>query len=554
MSEQKSPHIKHERRTGLAKATGIVGSLTLVSRVLGLVRDIVVAMFFGAGFATDAFFVAFKIPNLLRRLVAEGSLATAFVPIFTDHLDESDESGRKAFGAVSSFTLLLTLVLTILGVLYAPEIADFFAPGFAKHPEKKELAASLLRIMFPYVILVSILALASSALNALGVFAGPAAAPAILNVALITSVLFLREHFEQPIYALAWAVLAGGVLALLPQLVLLHRRGFALHFRSPFRSEPVRRLLFLMLPSVVSASVYQIMVFINTLLASMLEEGSVSWLYYADRIFQFPLGVFSIALATAVLPSFSRLVSQGKNEEFSAQLSQTLSWVSFITIPAAAGLIVLAEPMVRTFYEHGLFDSESSLKTADALWAYALGLWSISVHTVLVRAYLANKNTKLPAYVSCISIAANICLACALMGPTASLAEGSTPDGGFAGLITSLQQSLSLYPLGHVGLALASSLATFLSAAALLALLPRLGVRVLMGGFFFSALRALAGSLVMVGVLTQVRDSVGSDLLILLICVPVGALTYAACSFLLKTPEIDDILRRARKQFSQSSD
>lgn len=537
MSQREKPKILHGRKTGLARATGTVAALTLVSRVLGLLRDIIVAVYFGAGFATDAFFVAFKIPNLLRRLVAEGSLATAFVPIFTDNLSKSDESGREAFGSIASFTLLLTLTLSILGIYFSPEIADFFAPGFAQDPDKRELAASLLRIMFPYVVLVSLLALSSSALNALGVFAGPAAAPALLNVALIISVLTMRDYFEQPIDSLAWAVLAGGVLALIPQLILLAKRGFALKFLSPFGSPAVKELLTLMLPSVISASVYQIMVFINTLLASLLSEGSVSWLYYADRIFQFPLGVFSIALATAVLPSFSRLVSEGKDEAFAHQLSHTLSWVSFITIPASVGMIVLAQPLVSSFYEHGLFDSGSSKNTASALWAYAVGLWSISVHTVLVRAFLAKKNTTLPAVVACVSISLNILLACALMGP--AVVEPSTR---FAELIVQAQQALAFFSLGHVGLALAGSLTTVLSAACLVLLLPRLGISLHFGVFSLALLRSLLASALMALSVSTVASMIDSSILTLVICVPLGALVYAAASFSLKSPELKETL------------
>ncbi len=304
-----------------------------------------------------------------------------------------------------------------------------------------------------------------------------------------------------------------------------------------------------MLPSVISASVYQIMVFINTLLASLLAEGSVSWLYYADRIFQFPLGVFSIALATAVLPSFSRLVSEGKNDAFANQLSHTLSWVSFITVPASVGMIVLAEPLVSSFYEHGLFDSGSSKNTASALWAYAVGLWSISVHTVLVRAFLAKKNTTLPAYIACFSIALNILFACALMGPAVL-----TPSTQFAELIVSAQQSVALFTLGHVGLALAGSLTTVISAACLLLLLPRLDIALNYPLFLKALLRSLIASGVMALALYFLADLFASSILTLVVCVPLGALIYAVSCFLLKTPELQEIVVLTKKQIQKSRD
>ncbi|MCB0345512.1 MAG: murein biosynthesis integral membrane protein MurJ, partial [Bdellovibrionales bacterium] len=325
----------------VARATGVVSLMTLLSRILGLIRDMAIAGFFGAGRTTDAFFVAFKVPNLLRRLVAEGSLSTAFVPIFVEEREKSHEASREAVGAVTSFTICLTGFLTILGMIFAEEITLLFAPGFATEPEQVVLSSELLRLMFPYIVLVSALALAASILNSLGKFALPALAPALLNVVMIFAVFAVAPYLDEPVFALAWAVLGGGILALLPQLMLLKKLGLELHFRNPLKSDAVRRLLKLMLPSILSASFYQFMVFINTLLASMLVEKSVSWLFYADRLFQFPLGVFSLAVATAVLPELSRHAARKNYTALNYQLTVALRWMTVVTIPATVGLMVL---------------------------------------------------------------------------------------------------------------------------------------------------------------------------------------------------------------------
>ncbi len=521
---------KKAKATGLAKASGVVAVMTLASRLLGMVRDMTIAFFFGAGFATDAFFVAFKIPNLLRRLVAEGSLATAFVPLFSEEIAKSHEDAVDALRRVATFTFVLTVALTVLGILFADPITALFAPGFITQAAKFELASTLLVIMFPYVILVSTLALASGVLNTLGEFAWPAAAPALLNICLILAILLFGNSFEPGILVLAYGVLFGGLIALIPQIIVLRKYGFSIRFSNPAGSPVVKRLCRLMLPSVISASVYQLMVFINTVLASLLREGSVSWLYYADRLFQFPLGVFSIAVGTALLPALSRAAANGEEKNFTENLERAFSWVSYITIPASAGLIVLATPLAQTIYFRGSFSQADLVHTATALCGFAVGLWSISCHAILVRCYLAKKNTLIPAIVACVSIAINLIMAICFMGsPLASDTSSA------AQIITLCQSYLPVFEFGHIGLALSGSLASFFNFYVLLLLLPRISVALPLRRTLYDILLSILCSLCMIFVIG--RCPIFSEFHImftLLFHVLIGMLTYLTTSILLR--------------------
>jgi putative peptidoglycan lipid II flippase len=290
----------------VTKAAGVVSGATLLSRIFGLLRDIVIAGYFGAGMASDAFFVAFRIPNLLRRLFAEGSLTIAFVPVFTEYLTKDGESIAFLFArsAIRLISILLAAA-AVVGILLTPLIVRIMAPGFMASPEKLELTITLTRFMFPYIFFIGLVALCMGILNALGHFAAPALAPVMLNLAMIVSVLFLSPHLQNPVYGLAIGVLLGGLLQLLLQIPFLLRKGMVFWEAANLFHPGLKRIGKLMLPAVFGAAVYQINILVGTLLASLLPDGSVSYLYYADRLVQFPLGIFAIAVATAVLPSFS---------------------------------------------------------------------------------------------------------------------------------------------------------------------------------------------------------------------------------------------------------
>lgn len=449
-----------------------MGLATLLSRVLGLARDLVIAYFFGAGLAADAFFVAFRIPNLLRRLLAEGALTVSFIPIFTEYL--ASRSKAEAFELARAVLTLLSMILaviSVLGVLLAPWIIWVFAPGFSADPDKFALTVLLTRIMFPYIFLIALVALAMGVLNSLGKFAGPALAPVMLNVGMIASVLLLSGYFDPPILALAVGVIFGGLLQVLLQLPYLVREGNLLGVSFNFRHPALRRIALLMAPAALGAAVYQFAVFINTLLASFLPQGSVSYLYYADRVMQFPLGIFAIALATAVLPTMSRQAADKDMTGLSESLSHALRLVFFITIPSMVGMIVLAEPTIHLLFQRGEFDPAATKATAQALIAYAVGLWALSAVQIVVRAFYSLQDTRTPVKVAVVSLACGAALSLILMGP-----------------------------FKHVGLALASSGGSIINLALLVIILRRrlgsFGGRALISSILNNALWSIAMGLV----------------------------------------------------------
>ncbi len=402
----------------VARAASTVGSFTFLSRILGLVRDMVVALFFGAGMAADAFFVAFRIPNLLRRLFAEGSLSIAFIPVFTEYLQK--RSRGEAFELARVVLTLLSLLLavvTVLGVLGAPWIVRIQAYGFGGAGEKVALTVLLTRITFPYIFFISLVALFMGILNSLNHFAAPAAAPIFLNVGIIGAVLWLSPHCPQPVIGLAVGVIIGGALQVLLQVPWLLQKGVSLRPRWMPGHPGVSRIGRLMLPAVFGSAVYQLNQFIGTLLASFLPQGSVSWLYYADRIVQFPLGVFAIAVSTAALPSLSRQVAEEGLQAFRGTLSYALRLVFFITLPSMAGLMVLSHLIVRVLFERGAFQAVATGMTSQALIFYCAGLWAFSGIRVLVSGFYALQDTKTPVKAAFIALLVNAGCGLALMGP-----------------------------------------------------------------------------------------------------------------------------------------
>jgi putative peptidoglycan lipid II flippase len=457
---------------GILRNAGVVGIGTLASRIAGLARDQVTAYCFGAGPAADAFFVAFRIPNLLRRLLAEGALTPAFVPVFTERLVSGGTgSAGELFRGVFTLMAGALAAVTVLGVVFAPEIVRLIAPGFGEIPGQLELTVLLARILFPYILLMALTALAMGVLNSLGRFNIPALGPVMLNICMILGAAVLSPRMDTPVLGLAIGALAGGVAQLAIQLPGIVRAGVALGFANPFRDPEVRRVFALMAPMALGAAAYQISVFVNTQLASFLREGSVSWLYYADRLVQFPLGVFSLALATAVLPAMSRVAAVGDRTAFRAIFRRSLAFQFFITLPAAAGLAVMSVPLTSVLFERGSFDAESTLMSARALAAYAAGLPFISGASLAARAFYSMKNTRTPAKVAALSVAAGLAASLVLMGP-----------------------------FGHVGLALASSFASLVNFIWLAALLRRSG-DLEIGPFVLDTLKSTAMALAMAAAL-----------------------------------------------------
>ncbi len=433
------------------RAAGTIGSLTFLSRILGYVRDMAIAAIFGAGIHTDAFIAAFRIPNLMRRLFGEGSLSVAFVPVFSQYLirDNPEEAYGMARAAIRLLALIL-FVLVIVGIWAAPVIVRCLAPGFFDDPNKVALIVRLTRIMLPYLFFIGMLALSMSILNTLGHFAAPAFAPIFLNLGMLGALWGVYSFsFSQGdgVVVLAYGVLFGGGLQLVMQIPFLKRCGISFRWRGRLFHSGLKRVGRLMLPTILGSSVYQINILVGTVLASQLSQGSISYLYYADRMVQFPLGIFAVAMGTAVLPSLSRQAAAGDYGGLKETFSEALSLIFFLSMPAMVGLIVLREPIVTLLFERGAFVHAASQLTADALLYYGAGLWAFSAVRVLLPTFYALQDIWMPVKLSVVSIGANIVLGLMLMKS-----------------------------MGHCGLALATTLASVLNfALLLLALHIRLG-------------------------------------------------------------------------------
>lgn len=463
---QTSPSLESAK---VGKAAAVIGAFTLMSRILGLARDMVLAAVFGSGMAADAFFVAFRIPNLLRRLFAEGSLTVAFVPVFTEYLTrkgrvEALELGRLVFTVLS----VALVAVTLLGVLSSPWIVRLQAYGFGSSGEKYALTVLLTRIMFPYIFLISLVAFFMGVLNSFRHFAAPAAAPVFLNVGMIAGAAVLAPLLTEPVVGLALGVVIGGFLQLGLQIPWALKVGFRFRPLWDLHHPGLRRIGALMLPAIFGSAVYQINQFVGTLLASFLPEGSISWLYYADRLVQFPLGVFGIAISTAALPSLSSHVSNQDHDAFRKTLFDSLGLTFFIVIPATVGLIVLGKPIINLLLERGAFQAKDTEMTYVALLYYALGLWAFSGIRVVVSGFYALQDTRTPVKVATAALVLNTGASLLLMGP-----------------------------LRHGGLALALSLASSFQLLLLIVILRRRvggrGWKEVMG----SALRALSAAIPM---------------------------------------------------------
>lgn len=429
----------------LFKSTAVVGSMTLVSRVLGFLRDMVVARVFGADAATDAFFVAFKIPNFLRRLFAEGAFSQAFVPVMAEYKENHGQAALKAFLDRTAGSLALVLLaVTALGMLGAPWIVLAFAPGFARFDSQYELAVEMLRMTFPYLFFISSAAMASGILNTMGRFALPALTPIWLNLSLIAAALWLAPKLPQPITALAWGVLVAGILQLLFLFPSLWRLGLLPRLRFGFFDPGVRKILKLMLPSLFGVSVTQINLLVDTLFASFLPEGSISWLYYSDRLVEFPLGVFGVALATVILPNLAKDWAGGRRAWFSATLDVALRWVVLIGLPAALGLMILAEPILTALFQYRSFTAYDAHMASLSLMAYGGGLLGFILVKILVPGFTSRQDTRTPVRFGVYAMLANIVFNFAL-----------------------------IWHLAHAGLALSTSLAAGLNSYLLFSRLRR---------------------------------------------------------------------------------
>lgn len=442
---------------GLLRSTAVVGGFTMVSRVLGFARDMVFANLFGAGAGTDAFFVAFKIPNFLRRLFAEGAFSQAFVPVLSEYKSlRTQAEVRLLVANVSGSLGSVLLLLTVLAVLGAYPLVSVFAPGFAMNADdtKYALTAEMLRITFPYLLFISLTALSAGILNSYGRFAVPAITPVWLNLSLIGAAFWLSHHFEPSIMALAWGVFIAGLLQLLFQLPALWRLGLLPRPRWGWRDEGVKRIMRLMLPAIFGSSVAQINLLLDTIIASFLVTGSVTWLYYSDRLVEFPLGVFGIALATVILPSLSHHHAKANPKDFSRTLDWAMRWVFLIGVPAAVGLILLAGPLLTTLFQYGEFETGDVEMASLSMMAYGIGLLGFMLVKVLAPGFYARQDTRTPVRFGVYSMLAN-------MGMN---------------LLFVVPMALAELPGPHAGLALATALSAFVNAGLLFRHLRRDGI------------------------------------------------------------------------------
>lgn len=399
----------------LFKSTAIVALFTFLSRISGLVRDIVVSSYFGAKGGTDAFFVAFKIPNFFRRLFAEASFAYAFVPVLTEYREKrSHEEVQNLVDKVAGSLASVLFLITLIGVIAAPIVIMIFAPKWISQPDKIALAAAMLVLTFPYLFFICLTALAGGILNAYGKFAIPAFTPVLLNLSIIGAAIwisgvyepdqrilssFWNEYYIEPgnqVMSLAWGVFIAGIVQLLFQIPFLMRIGLLPKLKWGFKDSGVRRIMKLMVPTLISSSVLQISLLIDLWLATSLIEGSVSWLYFSDRLVEFPLGVFGIALATVILPTLAKHYTDKSEDKFSGTMDWSLRWMFLISIPSAVGLFVLAGPLITTVYYRGKFDAEDVLMTSWALMAYSVGLFGFILTKVLSPGFYARQDTRTP--------------------------------------------------------------------------------------------------------------------------------------------------------------
>ncbi len=461
----------------LLRSAALFSGMTMISRVLGFVRDILIARLFGADAGTDAFLVAFKIPNFLRRLFAEGAFSQAFIPVLSEYKEkQGKEAVRELIQRTSGTLGGILFLVSLVGVLAAPLLILLFAPGFAGDEVKHDLASDMLMLTFPYILFISLVALAGGVLNTYGSFGVPAFTPVFLNLSLIACAIWLAPHMHEPVTALAWGVLIAGVVQLVFQIPFLMRLGLFGLPKWGGQDEGVKRIMALMLPAILGVSVVQINLLVDTIIASFLETGSVSWLYYSDRLVEFPLGVFGVALATVVLPTLSKQVAREDGQGVSETMDWALRWVFLIGVPATLGLVMLAGPMQATLFYYGAFTEKDLQMASLSMMAYSSGLLGFILVKVLAPGFFSRQDTKTPVKIAIKAMVANMVL----------------------NLLFVLPMMYYGIPGAHAGLALATALASFVNAGLLYYMLRKEQVFELQSGWLLFLIRVGIAATVMV--------------------------------------------------------
>ncbi len=522
-------------RGRIARAAGVMSIATFISRVLGYIRDMIVAGYFGATGTADAFYVASRIPNLLRDLFAEGAMSSAFVPVLTEYQTRSgNKEANKLVSSTFLFILIVVGLICIAGVVFAPVIVAVIAPGFVNDPQKLSETIFLTRIMFPFLMFISLASLTMGALNTRRIFFIPALAPAVLNVANIICILILADRLHNPIVAVAIGVVVGGFVQFVFQVPSFFRSGYAFFQKKEdtghtvFWHPGLKRIGRLIVPATAGLAITQINIFISTILASSLPVGSITYLYYSMRLIHFPVGIFGVAMGMAVLPALSEHAAKGETDKLREDFSFALRLLFFMTVPAMAGLIALRFPIVTTLYMRGKFGAAAVTGTADALMFYAVGIWSMVGVRVITATFYSTQDTRTPVKIAAVAVLTNILLSLALMGP-----------------------------MRHNGLAFANALASGVNFLLLFYFLRRklggLGTRKIAVSFaktfFAAALMGFAGwflagrsaTWTLSGHSLSKAGYLGA---IILFCLAV----YAGTAYLIKSEEIGYIIKKVRKQ------
>ncbi|RPI35772.1 MAG: murein biosynthesis integral membrane protein MurJ [Nitrospiraceae bacterium] len=518
-----------DRKGKIAKAAGVMSAATFISRVLGFARDMIFAFYFGATGVSDTFFQAFKIPNLLRELLAEGSMSSAFVPVLTEYRQKhGEEEAVRLVRITFTFILVVVGLLCILGIIFSPAIVTVVSPGFVKSPEKFSMTVLLTRIMFPFLLCVSLAALLMGALNTKKIFFVPALAPAMLNVTLIVSIVFFESKTSQPIIAAAIGVLAGGFVQFAFQLPSFFKNGYSLGLSTSFRHPGIRKMMLLLIPATLALSVSQVNIIVSSIFASFLPQGGITYLFYSMRLIQFPVGIFGVAMGMAVLPMLSEHAVRGEIDRLREDFSFALRLLFFIAVPSMAGLIALREPIVNLLFQRGLFDYAATQGTAEALLFYSLGIWSVVGVRVVTAAFYSMQDTRTPVKIAVAGMLTNILCSFLLMGP-----------------------------MKHSGLALAYAVASWVNFSLLFYFLRkklgRVDARKIAGSFsktfLSSSAMGLVGWWLLRGEIWQQSGNSPVKAVYLTATIILCGGVYMACSYFLKNEEMAYVYDMIKKKF-----
>jgi putative peptidoglycan lipid II flippase len=523
--------IHGDDRRHIAKAAGLMSIATFISRILGYVRDMIFALYFGATGLSDTFFAAFRIPNLLRELFAEGSMSAAFIPVLTEYHQKYGEAEANRLVKIAfTFITIIVGIICILGIIFSPAIVTVIAPGFLSSPEKFSLTVMLTRIMFPFLLFISLAAVVMGALNTKRVFFIPTLAPAMLNITLILSIVFFESRAKQPLTAAAIGVMAGGFVQFAFQLPAFFRNKYRLGFDATFSHPGLKKMSMLLIPATLALSVSQINIVVSNILASFLPSGSITYLFYSMRLVQFPIGIFGVAMGMAILPTLSEHAVKGDYDKLRDDFSFALRLLFFITIPAMAGLIALREPIVNILFQRGKFDYIATVGTAQALLFYSIGIWSIVGVRVVTACFYSMQDTRTPVKIAVFALIANIVFSIVLMKP-----------------------------LKHSGLALANALASSVNFCLLFFLLRkklgRVDGRRIFSSFtksvFAASLMGITGGILLHGKLWQAHGNTISKVVYLSGTVFICITTYFLVSYLLKNEELSYALRMIKQKFGK---